>query len=101
MTPGPVPPLPREQLRGFLQDLRATGYAVAKAPELWSNLERGGDWDLVVVDVEAAVRLLEGRVGAPESVIRRSYVTTAVYAWGHIDFLPGLVWRGVQLASAS
>jgi hypothetical protein len=92
--------VPRRELTTFLRELADVGFAVAKAPDLWGNLARGGDWDLVVSDVDAALRLLVREVGAPRRVERRSYVTSAYYPWGRIDLLPELAWRGVQLVSA-
>ena len=92
--------VPRTMLTAFLADLDELGYAVAKAPDIWGNLERGGDWDLVVLDVDRSLRRLAHHAGPPDVVERHSYVTSAHYPWGRIDLLPGLAWRGVQLAGA-
>jgi hypothetical protein len=89
--------LPRRALQLFLDELALCGYAAAKAPELWRNLERGGDWDLVVLDVADAYQLLVSLLGRPQSVDRRSYVWCCYYEWGEIDLLPGLEWRGLPL----
>jgi hypothetical protein len=89
--------LPRRALQLFLDELALCGYAAAKAPELWRNLERGGDWDLVVLDVADAYQLLVSLLGPAQSVDRRSYVWCCYYEWGEIDLLPGLEWRGLPL----
>lgn len=93
--------IPVVRLAGWLDALdQEKGYAVAKAPDLWANLERGGDWDLVVSDRSRAESLLRRIVGEPNRVIRHSYVHTFNYAWGKIDLLPGLIWRSVLLAAS-
>ncbi|WP_458199676.1 hypothetical protein [Blastococcus deserti] len=92
--------IPKDALARWLEDMRSLGYAVAKAPDLWANLERGGDWDIVVTDPGLSERLLHEHVGEPVSVTRRSYVTSYVYSWGHLDLLPGIQWRAVELADA-
>lgn len=100
MTGSPAPRgIPESALRGFLADL-GDGYAVAKAPHIWENLRRGGDWDLVVSDLPRALRMLEARVGRPDAVLRRSYVWCTYFPWGEVDLLPGLSWRGLQLVTA-
>ena len=93
---------PRAVLERFLARLESgPGFAVAKQPDLWANLGRGGDWDLVVGDLEPARSLLVEEVGAPLRMVRRSYVVATFYSWGEIDFLPRIEWKGVELVSAS
>ena len=92
--------VPRGPLTAWLDAMASEGYAVAKAPELWANLARGGDWDLVVLDLDRAEELLRHHVGPPHAVTRRSYVVSCHYSWGHVDLLPGLVWRAALLADA-
>jgi hypothetical protein len=92
---------PRAALECFLERLDAeVGFAVAKQPDLWANLRRGGDWDLVVADVNRAREVLVTTVGAPVRTVRRSYVVAEYFDWGEIDLLPRLEWKGVELASA-
>jgi hypothetical protein len=91
--------IPVQALEDWLRDLRAVGYAVAKAPDIWANLERGGDWDIVVSSLATSEALLLRHLGPPDRVSRRSYVTAYEYSWGSIDLLPGLYWRGVELAT--
>ena len=92
--------VPTSSLERFLQEL-GDDYAVAKNPDIWGSLERGGDWDLIVSQPERAAVLLRRCVGAPERVVRRSYVTAFYFDWGEIDLLPAIDWRGIRLISAS
>jgi len=92
---------PREALERFLARLESgPGFAVAKQPDLWANLRRGGDWDLVVRDVGSARRLLVDEVGVPLRTVRRSYVVANFFSWGEIDLLPRIEWKGVELVGA-
>ncbi len=91
--------VPQDRLELLLADLSKVGYAVAKNPDLWASLSRGGDWDLVVADLPLAESHLLRLLGQPQSSIRRSYVWAYLYSWGEIDLLPGLLWRMVLLAS--
>lgn len=93
--------IPHSELRHFLRCLQPTAWAVMKNSDLWASLQRGGDWDLVVADRCTAEGLLRTHLGAPSRAERRSYVSSLHYSWGHIDFLPGLRWRGVELLSAA
>lgn len=92
---------PRAALERFLSRLESrTGFAVAKQPDLWANLKRGGDWDLIVGDVAAARQLMVDELGAPLRTVRRSYVVATLYDWGKIDLLPRIEWQGVELLAA-
>jgi len=62
--------------------------------DLFENLTRGGDLDLLVGDPGLAERTLIHRVGPPLRITRRSSVTGYSYEWGHIDLLSRLEWRG-------
>jgi len=62
--------------------------------DLFGNLQRGGDVDLLVGDLELAERTLIRHLGAPIRMIRSSYVTGYSYDWGHVDLLPTIEWRG-------
>jgi len=88
-------------LSDLLVRLGRIGYVVAKNPSLWANLERGGDWDLVVTDLSAAGRSVTASLGTPLRVECHTYVHAYFYGWGEIDLLAGVHWRGVELLSAS
>ena len=89
---------PYERLSRFLELLdERCDYAVVKNPDLWGNLKRGGDWDLLVSDLSTAQASLVEAVGHPRRVARRSYVVSYFFDWGEIDLLPRLEWRGVRL----
>ena len=62
--------------------------------DLFENLQRGGDIDLLVADLELAERILIRHLGAPIRIIRSSYVSGYSYDWGHVDLLPTVEWRG-------
>ena len=64
--------------------------------ELFRNLQRGGDVDLLVEDLGFAERTLIHHLGPPVRVTRRSYVTGYFYDWGNIDLLPSIEWRGAR-----
>jgi hypothetical protein len=70
-------------------------YVVLRNEEdLFGNLQRGGDIDLLVADLDRAERILIRHLGAPIRIIRSSYVSGYSYDWGHVDLLPTLEWRG-------
>src|SRR5678815_1525618 len=62
--------------------------------DLFENLARGGDLDVLVGDPGLAERTLIHHVGPPLRITRRSSVTGYSYEWGHIDLLSRLEWRG-------
>jgi hypothetical protein len=62
--------------------------------DLFGNLQRGGDVDLLVGDLPTAERVLIDHLGVPVRITRRSSVTGYSYDWGHIDLLQALEWRG-------
>jgi len=70
-------------------------YVVLRNEEdLFGNLERGGDIDLLVADLGLAERTVIRHLGAPIRIARSSYVSGYSYDWGHIDLLPTIEWRG-------
>lgn len=69
---------------------------VLRNHDVFANLARGGDVDLLVADARQAERQLVAELGPPLFVTRRSYVTGLFYDWGHIDLLPALEWRGAS-----
>src|SRR5688572_9403836 len=80
-------------LTRFLREL--PDYVVLRNEEdLFANLQRGGDVDLLVGDLDLAVRILIRHLGAPVRIISSSYVRGYSYDWGHIDLLPTIEWRG-------
>jgi hypothetical protein len=73
---------------------------VVKNPDIWASLERSGDWDLIADQTPIAYRTLTAILGEPAWVNHRSYVMNINWAWGHIDLLPDIRWRGIRLLSA-
>jgi hypothetical protein len=85
--------VPQAALARCLREL--ANYVVLRNDEdLFGNLQRGGDIDLLVGDLALAERTLIHHLGAPIRVIRSSYVTGYSYDWGHVDLLPTIEWRG-------
>ena len=64
--------------------------------DLFGNLQRGGDIDLLVGDLELAERTLIRHLGCPIRITRRSYVREYSYDWGNVDLLPSIEWRGAR-----
>lgn len=93
--------VPEQSLQRFLDRARESGFAVAKNPDLWQSLARGGDWDLVANDVCGLSEVLVSECGPPDALLRRSYVWTHYFAWGQIDLLPNIQWRGLQIVSGA
>src|SRR5262245_18247042 len=93
MPPANDPIVPRAALEHFLREL--PNYVVLRNYEdLFGNLQRGGDIDLLVGDLELAQRLLIRHLGLPIRIMRSSYVAGYSYDWGHIDLVPTVEWRG-------
>jgi thymidylate kinase len=85
--------IPQAALTRYLREL--PNYVVLRNEEdLFGNLQRGGDLDLLVGDMGLAERILIHNLGAPVRVIRSSYVSGYSYDWGHVDLLPTVEWRG-------
>jgi hypothetical protein len=78
-----------------------SNYVVLRNGEdLFANLSRGGDLDLLVADVQLAERTLVRHLGLPVRISRSSYVTGYSYDWGHVDLEPTIEWRGASYVSA-
>lgn len=75
--------------------------AVAKNPDIWASMARGGDWDLVTEHPEQVRAKLVDVLGEPVLTNRRSYVVNTNWEWGHIDLLPDIRWRGVKLLDST
>src|SRR4029453_19518569 len=70
-------------------------YVVLRNEEdLFGNLRRGGDIDLLVGDLGLAEATLIRHLGAPIRILRSSYVSGYSYDWGQVDLLPTIEWRG-------
>ena len=65
--------------------------------DLFGNLQRGGDIDLLAEDLELAEQTLIHHLGCPIRITRRSYVIEYFYDWGNVDLLPSIEWRGARL----
>jgi hypothetical protein len=89
----PHDPVPEAALTRCFREL--PDYVVLRNEEdLFENLQRGGDIDLLVGDLRLAERTLIRHLGAPVRIIRSSYVSGYSYDWGHVDLLPTIEWRG-------
>jgi hypothetical protein len=85
--------VPHAALTRYLREL--PNYVVLRNEEdLFGNLQRGGDVDLLVGDLALAERTLIRHLGVPVRIIRSSYVSGYSYDWGHVDLLPTIEWRG-------
>jgi hypothetical protein len=93
--PGMLPDdeVPEAALTRCLRDL-PTCVVLRNEEDLFARLQRGGDLDLLVADVDAAERTLIRHLGKPVRLIRSSYVRGYSYDWGHVDLLPTIEWRG-------
>ena len=87
-------PVPQDAIKAFLDEL--DDYVILRNHDIWTNLERGGDVDVLVDDPERCGQLLERHLGNPLLTVRRASVTSYVFLWGHIDVLSSLSWRGAQ-----
>jgi hypothetical protein len=92
MSP-PKDSVPQAALTRCLREL--PNYVVLRNEEaLFENLQRGGDVDLLVDDLELAERTLIRHLGCPIRITTRSYVREYFYDWGNVDLLPSIEWRG-------
>jgi hypothetical protein len=72
-------------------------FVILRNEENWiEHLQRGGDLDVLVGNLEFAEAMLIRHLGVPLRVLRSSYVTGYSYDWGHVDLLPRLEWRGAS-----
>jgi thymidylate kinase len=85
--------VPEAALANCLRELPAS-VVLRNEEDLFGNLHRGGDVDLLVRDLDRAERTLIRHLGPPLRITRHSYVTGYFYDWGHIDLLPSIEWRG-------
>jgi hypothetical protein len=85
--------VPETALSSCLRDL-PTCVILRNEDDLFGSLERGGDLDLLVADLEVAERTLIRHLGKPVRMIKSSYVRGYSYDWGHIDLMPTIEWRG-------
>ena len=89
----PVPAATRVNLQGFFEEL--TDFVVLRNHDIWSNLARGGDVDLLVADASEAEEALFLHLGVPLWLARRPGIRTYGYPWGHLDVLSSLERHGV------
>jgi thymidylate kinase len=80
------------KLESFFSELG--DYVILRNHNLTENLQRGGDIDILVNDLDSAGRLLIKNLGQPVFSIRRSYVECFFYEWGHVDLSKSVEWRG-------
>lgn len=89
--------IPRQELEALAADLADSGAFVLRNADLFANLARGGDWDVLAPDLTLAENLLTHHLGPPDRLARRSYVRSYYYLWGSIDLIPSWQWRGIPL----
>jgi thymidylate kinase len=95
---GIVPPsdlVPHAALARCLREL-PNCVVLRNEEDLFRNLQRGGDVDLLVREPELAERILIRRLGPPVRITKRSYVTEYFYEWGNVDLLPSIEWQGAR-----
>lgn len=86
-------------LEQLLSD-HADDLMILRNPEIAATLSRGGDVDLLVRAVGRAEALITAALGLPILRLRRSYVLTLVYPWGHLDLTDGISWKWIPYLSA-
>ena len=92
-VPAPETSIPRAALTRYLREL--PNYVVLRNEEdLFGNVERGGDIDLLVGDAELAERLLIHHLGPPIRINRYSFARGYFFDWGHIDLVQTIEWQG-------
>ena len=92
-VPAPETSIPRTALTRYLREL--PNYVVLRNEEdLFGNVERGGDIDLLVGDAEVAERLLIHHLGPPIRINRYSFARGYFFDWGHIDLVQTIEWQG-------
>jgi thymidylate kinase len=69
-------------------------YVILRNHNIDESLNRGGDIDVLVDDIIIARNLLFELFGKPLFSLRRTYVESYFYKWGHIDLTPRIEWRG-------
>ena len=92
-VPAPETLIPRAALTRYLREL--PNYVVLRNEEdLFGNVERGGDIDLLVGDLELAERTLIRHLGPPIRINRYSFARGYFFDWGHIDLVRTIEWQG-------
>ena len=92
-VPAPETLIPRAALTRFLREL--PNYVVLRNEEdLFGNVERGGDIDLLVGDPDLAERTLIRHLGPPIRIIQQSPATQYFFDWGNIDLVRTIEWHG-------
>ena len=100
--------LDRAEARMTAPDLQAVveavrdlvGSIVLRNHDLVATVQRGGDIDLLVDDVDTAEDHFVARLGPPRFIATRSYVRGIYYDWGYIDLFPNCQWRGAVYLAA-
>lgn len=69
-------------------------YVVLRNHDFRANLGRGGDVDVLADDIPYARKRMNEALGCPWWVMRRTYVESCFYPWGHIDLTPRMEWHG-------
>ena len=90
-------PVPECEFFEFLDEMK--DWCILRNFDVLGNFERGGDCDILALDVGKSYALLIDKLGCPVRVARRSYVMSCYYPWGHVDITNGIYWRGLLLAS--
>lgn len=91
--------VPRSAIEELLRSLDE--FVIVRNEDVFANLARGGDVDLLAADPAAAEHAIAHHLGNPVVVQRRSYVTGYYYPWGYIDVFPTMEWRGAAYIPAS
>src|SRR3954452_9222622 len=90
----------QDRLMQWLHELPAC-VILRNESDLFENLRRGGDVDVLVGDLELAERALIRHLGSPVRIIKSSYVRGYSYDWGHVDLLRSIEWRGARFLSTA
>jgi thymidylate kinase len=86
-------------IRAYFDSL--CSYVILRNHDIDANLIRGGDIDVLVDNINLARTLLFDKLGEPLFSLRRTYVESYFYQWGHIDLTPRMEWRGAVYISNS
>jgi len=89
--------IPVESIHDMLSSL--TDWALLRNADVIGNFKRGGDCDIILLDIENGKKEIIKFLGNPVRVARRSYVLSIYYPWGHIDLTDHYYWRGLRLCS--
>jgi thymidylate kinase len=95
--PSPLPVHTRTAIRAFFDALGS--YVILRNHDIDQNLNRGGDIDVLVDNINLARTRLCEILGQPLFSLRRTYVESHFYEWGHIDLTPRMEWRGAVYIS--